>query len=212
MQPVLDSLTDLQPGPKIRAITFDVGGTLIEPYPSVGHVYAEVGARYGLRDRTPDQLLEGFIGAWKVKREFDYSRAAWLGLVAAAFGRGTSELPEGFFEAVYGRFEEVDVWRVYPDVQACLERMRDRGLKVGIISNWDERLRPLLAKLGLAGFFDDITISCEVGVVKPGGEIFERALGGLGVTAESCLHVGDSHREEVEGAHEAGMTGLLVRR
>ena len=57
-----------------------------------------------------------------------------------------------------------------------LPTLRLRGLYVGVISNWDNRLRPLLAAIGLAGRVDSITVSCEVGAEKPDAAIFRAAL------------------------------------
>ena len=75
-----------------------------------------------------------------------------------------------------------------------------RLLSLGIISNWDERLRPLLAKLDLAKYFEVIIISCEVGFPKPSPVIFEQAAKKLGLASEFILHVGDSDEHDAEGA------------
>ena len=72
--------------PRFQAITFDIGGTLIEPWPSVGHVYAEVAARFGLR-AEPSELNRRFRDAWRSRQPFDHSRVAWFELV-----RQTEEL------------------------------------------------------------------------------------------------------------------------
>src|SRR5512133_1823564 len=61
----------------LQAITFDVGGTLLEPWPSVGHVYAEVAARHGLPGLAPEALNRQFHAAWRALPEFHYTRAEW---------------------------------------------------------------------------------------------------------------------------------------
>ena len=55
----------------MRAVCFDVGGTLIEPWPSVGHVYAEVAVQFGITDIAPDALNMQFAAAWKARCGFD---------------------------------------------------------------------------------------------------------------------------------------------
>src|SRR5687767_15570112 len=70
---------------QVRAVTFDVGGTLIAPWPSVGHVYSDVAARHGLRKLDIEKLNKQFAAAWESKTGFDYSRAAWAALVAKTF-------------------------------------------------------------------------------------------------------------------------------
>ena len=54
----------------VAAITFDVGGTLIEPWPSVGHAYAEVAARHGVHV-APEEITQRFVEAWRQRGEFD---------------------------------------------------------------------------------------------------------------------------------------------
>ena len=51
---------------------------------------------------------------------------------------------ETFFHELYERFARPDAWEVFPDVVSVLEELAESGLKLGVISNWDERLRPLL--------------------------------------------------------------------
>lgn len=190
---------------EIQAVTFDVGGTLIEPFPSVGHVYAEVAGRHG-HSVSPDVLNERFRAAWKAKRNFRHSRADWAALVRATFGEADCD---AFFDELYNRFATPDAWRVFDDVRPALSRLKARGLKLGIISNWDERLRPLLNVLELGQFFDAIVISHEVGSCKPAPEIFREAVRRLGIPAERALHVGDSETEDVHGARAVGMKSII---
>jgi putative hydrolase of the HAD superfamily len=85
-------------------------------------------------------------------------------------------------------------------------------VRLAVISNWDERLEPLLKKLGLHSYFEAIVISCDVGFTKPSPVIYGHALRRLGLPPEAVLHVGDSAREDVEGARAAGMRAQLVNR
>ncbi len=65
-----------------------------------------------------------------------------------------------------------------------------------MVSNWDERLRPLLEALDLARHFSVVVVSCEVVYTKPDREIFLRAAAELGCDPGSVLHVGDRERED----------------
>jgi REG-2-like HAD superfamily hydrolase len=103
-------------------------------------------------------------------------------------------------------------WEVYPEVPGVLAALRERGLRLGVISNWDTRLPELLRQLDLACHFDAIVYSSAVGVEKPDARIFRCALRELGVEARGGLHVGDSRLEDVEGAIGAGMRALLLVR
>jgi putative hydrolase of the HAD superfamily len=197
----------------IKGITFDVGGTLIEPWPSVGHVYAEVAAQHGLKAISPEALNIQFKSAWRACRDFDYTRAGWERLVNQTF-HGCVPAGESvdFFPALYDRFAEPEVWRIFEDVRPALEALAPLGLRLGVISNWDERLRPLLRKLHLQNCFETIAISCEIGSPKPSPIIFEHAARGLGLSPDVILHVGDSLEMDVAGAHGAGFHAVQLRR
>src|SRR5678815_3753592 len=132
----------------IRAVTLDVGGTLIEPWPSVGDVYAGVAGSFGCPKVNPMQLSAAFGKAWKGRQSFDYSRAAWQQVVDATFAAVTDfKVSTACFGAIYERFGRGDAWRVFEDVEPFLENARRRGMRLALVSNWDERLRGLLTEL-----------------------------------------------------------------
>lgn len=197
----------------IRAITFDVGGTLITPWPSVGHVYAAVAARHGYDDIPPSVVNEQFAAAWRALEDFRHTRAEWAKLVDAAF-HGLVEPPpsETFFSTLYDRFTEPDAWHVFDDVHPALHRLKQRGFSLAVVSNWDERLRPLLRALDLDTYFDAIIVSAEVGATKPSRIIFDAAAAALDLAPSSILHLGDSLEADVGGAEGAGMKALLLAR
>jgi putative hydrolase of the HAD superfamily len=197
----------------IRAVSFDVGGTLIEPWPSVGHVYAEIAAQFGITGIAPEALNRQFATAWKSRVAFDYSRDAWRDLVNHSFA-GLCPTPPSrdCFDAMYDGFATVKPWRLFDDVISTLDAVKARGWKLAILSNWDERLRPLLVELELMDRFDAVVISHEAGCTKPAPEIFHRAAAELGLPAAAVLHIGDSRKEDVSGAQAAGMKALLLDR
>jgi len=196
----------------IRAVTFDVGGTLIEPWPSVGRVYAQIAERHGVHVPA-DQLDRQFAAAWKAKKNFGYSMADWSDLVNQSFaGLAGAPPDDGLFSELYGHFATAAPWRVFDDVLPCLQRLKRSGLKLGIISNWDERLRPLLRALEMDHYFDAMIVSGEVGRHKPDAKVFETAAMQLGTPAEAILHVGDNAAEDFEGARKAGLRAVLLRR
>jgi len=203
---------DMKIPAKIQAVTFDVGGTLIKPWPSVGHVYAEVAARHG-GSISPVALNQRFARAWGQLKDFNHSREEWAALVDETFaGLLKSPPSETFFAELYERFAEAAAWRLFDDVRPALDALAARDLNLGIISNWDERLRPLLGRLGLTKYFEAIVVSQEVGFPKPSPVIFEHASRLLGLAPEFILHVGDSREHDAEGAAAAGFqTRWLAR-
>jgi putative hydrolase of the HAD superfamily len=199
--------------PAIQAVTFDVGGTLIEPWPSVGEVYARVAARLGAGEVAADRVQRQFHEAWRRRPRFDYSRDGWAQMVAESFaGLITRPRDERLFEAVYEEFAGPGAWRIHDDVLPTLDQLASRGIALGIVSNWDERLLPLLRALGLADYFEAIVISCDVGFTKPSPVIFEQAARKLGLPAEAILHIGDNPQTDVAGARSAGFRALELDR
>lgn len=200
--------------PGIRGVTFDVGGTLLRPHPSVGAVYARVAAREGWPGLEADVLDRRFRAAWTGRRGFGHSRAGWGALVDEVFDGLVPAAPTagGLFGALYDEFARPAAWRLCEGAGEALGALAAAGFALGVVSNWDERLRPLLGALGLAGYFDVIVVSCETGFAKPSPVMFEVAARGLGLAPGSLLHVGDSPDEDVAGAQAAGFAAWRVGR
>lgn len=209
-----------------RLVSFDAGFTLIEPYPTVGEVYRRVALRRGhdldaavLDERARALYRERFITARREGCELhfcnseDKALAWWLSLAEESF-RGLvaqDELP-ALARDCFDEFARGDCWRPYPDVRPTLEALRGRGLALAVCSNWDGRLRRTLDELDLAGCFDDLFISSEVGYEKPHPGIFEAMLEHFGLEAQDGLHVGDSVTDDLRGAARLGLPALLLRR
>lgn len=86
------------------------------------------------------------------------------------------------------------------------------GIKIGLISNAArsaETYRRMFRSFGISSYFDHLTISCEVGYLKPRREIFESALQSLKVSPSEAIHVGDLFDADVKGATSVGMNALL---
>ena len=90
-----------------------------------------------------------------------------------------------------------------------LQRLKDDGLKLGVISNFDYRLYRILDGLDLTRYFDSITISSEAGFAKPRREVYDAALARAGVTARDAMHVGDSEHLDFAPAAALGMAAVL---
>jgi putative hydrolase of the HAD superfamily len=199
--------------PKTQAVTFDVGGTLIQPWPSVGGVYAEVASQHGVNNLSPEKLNKQFATAWRAKKNFQHTHEDWAELVDQTFaGLCASRPSETFFPAIYQRFAELGAWRMYDDVLPALDALASKDIPLAVISNWDARLRPLLEQFRLDRYFEIIVISSEIGFAKPSPVIFEHAAKKLGIAPENIVHVGDSAREDVAGAKAAGAGALLIDR
>ena len=208
---------------RVRAVTFDAGGTLFEPVRPVGETYAAVALRHGCATH-PGRLHARFQEAWS--RHSAASRptgsaavtpadekAWWKGLTAEIFSPfGGFRDFDAFFEELHATFAEPDHWHVFPEVPAALARLQGAGIRLAIISNWDGRLEALCTRLGLRGQFEIVVASGSAGVSKPDAAVFRMTLAGLGVAPAETVHVGDSLRDDIHGALGAGLGALWVKR
>ena len=101
--------------------------------------------------------------------------------------------------------------RLYDDAIPFLQRLRDRGIKIAIVSNCAENTRPLLVKHGVDALADALVLSCEVRSAKPAAEIFQCALDRLGVAAEAAVFV-DDQAGYCAGSVAAGIRAVQIVR
>ncbi|MGH7554619.1 MAG: HAD family hydrolase [Longimicrobiales bacterium] len=114
----------------------------------------------------------------------------------------------------------VTLWRllgpaslsIFPEVPDVVARLRAAGYPLAVVSNWQCGLRNFCVELGIAGDFDHVIASAEVGYAKPAPEIFHEACRRLGTVPQRVLHVGDSITDDIDGGRAAGLQTLLVRR
>ncbi len=198
-----------------RAIFFDAVGTLIYLPQSVGHHYARVGQWVGLT-MEPAQLDRAFGRFFKQmplrpaigEARGDDDKGWWRELVDRVLDEVRPETTEldrdAFFEAVYAHFAEPGVWELYPEATEVLDELQGR-FSLGIVSNFDGRLRIILEHLGVTKFFRHVFVSSELGADKPDRAIYERALAASGFSAHESLYVGDDPVNDWEPAAAIGL-------
>jgi putative hydrolase of the HAD superfamily len=205
-----------------KVLFFDVGGTLIRTAQPVGFYYAAMASHYGVKAEA-EELQAGFKKAWKKNALRDPvegarvkdDKAWWKSVVKDSWAE--SILPESFpfddyFEELYAWFERPELWRVYPEVEGVLEELRSEGVRMGVLSNWDRRLRTILKGLELDFYFEAMLISSELGVEKPHRLIFDKALECFQIKAGQAVLIGDEEVYDQAGAIAAGWNYALVRR
>jgi FMN phosphatase YigB (HAD superfamily) len=106
---------------------------------------------------------------------------------------------------------------LFSDAVAILECFRKRELagrkiKTGLITSWGSRVHEVLRFAGVTDCFDVVVCGDDVQRTKPANEPFLLASASVGVDPSCCLHVGDSLRDDVFGAHDAGFDCLWVNR
>jgi putative hydrolase of the HAD superfamily len=209
---------------RFSAVFLDAANTLLRPEPSVGELYTRTARKYGVNVAAPAVQAE-FRRSWEVLQaravddpvrygigEAD-GRRWWKALVAETFRPlGLPQPFDVFYDELYNLFADPAVWRVYPEVFEVLEALKARGLILGVLSNWDTRLGPLLEGLKLMPYFDHVILSAVVGWEKPHRRIFESALDLVATPAKEVLHVGDNYQQDVVGAQQVGMYAVWLRR
>lgn len=201
----------------VSGITFDAGGTLLHPYPSVGQIYSEVMQWHGLEIRA-EALEQSFRKAWKMAHQTprvgvtEESEKEWWRKMVSETLKGLGEAKDFnlLFEDLWVAFAEPGRWRLYDGVREVLEELRGRGYRLAILSNWDRRLRGLLDQMELSPLFEHLIISSEVGEEKPSSRIFQAAVERMKLSPSEMLHVGDSVYHDLNGARNAGWQGLLI--
>ena len=100
----------------------------------------------------------------------------------------------------------------YPDAEPALRGLRERGMRLLAVSNWDCSLSAVLERCGLGELLDGVVTSAEAGASKPDPAIFRAALERAGSEPDQALHVGDTPEEDLAGARAAGIRALLIDR
>ncbi len=204
-------------GSRYRAVLFDALGTLVELEPPWPLLRAVLRARHGI-DVDEQEAREAMLAEMSYYREHhqegrDQSSLEELRLRCAEVLR--ERLPavaslslEQVREALLDSLR----FTPYPDAAPTLAALREAGLRLAVVSNWDCSLRLVLADVGLAGAFDAVVVSAQVGATKPDPRIFATALEQLRTDAATALFVGDSLETDVAGARAAELRAVLLDR
>jgi putative hydrolase of the HAD superfamily len=208
----------------MKVIFFDAVGTLIETRAGVGEIYSRVAREFGF-EAEPQILQQNFAHSFRLQPPMAFPTGTpeaalieleknwWRNLVRAVFeGLGAFPRFDEFFGEIFERFRGREFWRVYSDVEPALAELKRPDLKLGVISNFDLRLYDVLKACGLNRFFDSVHVSTIAGAAKPDPAIFQTALDYHEVEARRAWHIGDSLREDYEGAMTAGINAVLLDR
>jgi putative hydrolase of the HAD superfamily len=210
-----------------QVIFLDAVGTLFGVKGSVGTVYREVALKFDV-EADADALDRAFYQSFKtVETPMAFGQISpatlplkeyewWEHLAQRTFQTAGlfDRFPNfaEFFAVLYRHFATADPWFVYPDVLPALHYWQRQGIALGVLSNFDTRLHPVLTALGLAEFFTSVTVSTEVGVAKPHPQVFQAALEKHGCLPQQAWHIGDSWKEDYQGAIAVGIRAIWLKR
>ncbi len=199
----------------IRAILFDVDFTLAKPGPDLGpEGYQRLGERFGLAldPSHYDEAREAAIETLERHPELEHDEEVWVAFteqIIRGMGGDSDRAYECAVEMTRA-WEHSENFELYEDVLPTLEALRERGLKIGLVSNTGRDLDAFVEHHRLDV---DAALSSRVhGKVKPAPSIFRAVLELLGVEAADAVMIGDSVEDDIEGARALGMRALLLDR
>lgn len=214
----------------VDTVVFDAGLTLLRAAPTFWDAFVDgieaAGAtppdRGDVSGHTPlGHVWERHEAAWRAAGEAsphvgdtDAETRYWRGLYLAFLEHlAVDGDHHAIAEHVHRHFTAPGVFRPFPEVGSVLDRLEERDVRLGLLSNWGPALRDILAHEGLLDRFAVVVISGEEGIAKPDPGIFERTLRRLGLPAgRNVAYVGDSLRDDIEPARQLGLTPVLVDR
>lgn len=198
----------------IRGIVFDLDHTLFDRYGTLRSVLPTFYAHY--RSKIPENLsCEAFIERF-ILLEKKYIYFGWQRLLQACVEDGVlfSIADEDFSQIIH--FILHSCWTMdavpYSFTQPTLQKLRDMGYKIGIITNGRHNIQSKKIQiLGLEKYCDEIIISGDIGAHKPKPEPFALMSQHLNIPAQELMYVGDNPVNDVEGARNAGYIPVWVK-
>lgn len=216
----------LQQGDRPKVIFLDAVGTLFGVRGSVGKIYGALARRFGVATDS-HSLNQAFFQSFRAaspmafpgvtaptisQHEYDW----WKAIAHQTFHTVgvVDQFADfsAFFAALYDHFATADPWFVYPDIHETLTYWRNQGIELGVLSNFDSRIHAVLPALGLADYFTSVTISTEVGAAKPEPQVFRAALKKHDCLPQAAWHIGDSFKEDYQGAKAVGLRAIWLKR
>lgn len=199
-----------------KGIFFDLGLTLV--YPSTAKDAAKLLREMGFTIKQHEvekafSLADGYFFCYhpgvlnqEVESFFPWYSEVLLKLM------GLDICVEKFVKRMLQEYPPRRKWLLYEDTVPTLEELRERGLYLGLITNWDTSARKIMEEKDISKYFQTIVVSGEEGVEKPDPLIFQRALDDSGLLPHQLLYVGDNYWDDIKGAKGVGVKGILIQR
>jgi putative hydrolase of the HAD superfamily len=201
----------------VKAVFFDVDFTLIYPGPMFrGEGYRAFGARYDM-DLDPSKFLPAVASAAPLldsPEDTPYAADIFVvytrHIIEQMGGRGPRL--DDCARVIYDEWAACQHFELYDEVPQVLRELAAAGVRIGLISNSHRCLASFQTHFDLQGLISATVSSSEHGFMKPHPSIFSAALQLVDVQASDAMMVGDSFRQDVEGALRVGMRAVLLHR
>jgi len=202
----------------IDAIFFDFGETLATLAPSKEELFIQAARSVGLQLK-----LEAVCRAYQIV-DFHYKYSSvhihdredfyenYNQQLAEALGISSHVSRLG--PALVKEFAKNKHWKLFDGVPQALRRLREQGLLLALVANWDSNLPTLIEQLGIRQEFSSVVSSQAAGVEKPDPAIFLLAAAEFSLSPKTnrILYVGNEYRADVMGARAAGLIPVLIDR
>jgi HAD superfamily hydrolase (TIGR01549 family) len=212
--------------PPLTAVIFDAGLTLVESHTPPFEV-----ARRGLAEEhvdVADADLALIMDGAQAEVETMWHHGDWWSsesevrrLFTTAYEHSLEDQlgagrPAGWAaraaHRIYDEYQDARHWRLFADVLPTLTALDQRGVRMGVVSDWGHGLEAILLELELGRYFDFLVVSSRVGVAKPDPRVFAMALARVSARPEEAVYVGDTYVKDVIGARAAGIAPVLLDR
>ena len=207
----------------IKAVFFDLYHTLVRYEPPREELQSKALKDLGI-DVKPEALRRPLVAADEFiyqeiarcplsKRSDEDKMALYMQYERVMLREAGVEASEQLVLGLLGKMRKVDMKLVpFDDVVPALTDLKDKGLTLGLISNVEKDITPLLNELGLSSLLQVVVTSLDARFSKPQPEIFHEALKLAGIQASEAIYVGDQYQVDIGGANKAGMKGVLLDR
>jgi putative hydrolase of the HAD superfamily len=202
----------------LECVFLDAGNTLLAPWPSFEGRLVAVASEHGVSFQEAEAQAATMAAAREAEWPTDWTDPAtqyefWSGFYLDVLDRlGHQSDREALVDALYRSFSDPASYRLYDDVLPALASLAARGLKLGVISNFEPWLEEVLRREGVLPLLSALAISGVLGVAKPDPEIFRAALKQAEVAPSAAIHVGDHPEVDGTAARAVGITPVLIDR
>jgi putative hydrolase of the HAD superfamily len=204
----------------VRCVLFDAVGTLIYADPPVHVAYATSASQFGLTLHeavVERRFTEAFRKHYRHDAldddgttSEDIERNRWRAIVNEVFHEvAPCDL---LFEQLWNHFALPTSWRLFADVTNCLRRLSDRGLTLGVASNFDRRLFEICRSHPPLDRFEYLFVSSQVGVRKPAREFFRAIERATNLEPQQLMLIGDDWTVDYLAAMSAGWHTVYLNR
>lgn len=208
----------------IKAVIFDVGGTLLRPRvpynDTVFNIVTEAGVDVSKEELhaavqpAMDELWRRTgrdLDLWANDHTIQEFWNLYYSIILAELGVPKEERPP-LARRIQHVYRQHDHWQTFSEAEDVLHTLHDEGYTLGVVSDWHTSLLELLDHLELTRYFRFVVASAIVKTGKPTPSMFREAIRRAGVEAHEALFVGDLYMTDIVGSRAAGMHPVLVDR